>query len=193
MRELSKIWDTVNVKFLSTVRPFLRAPLKKKFIILRGESFTRTHPQNLARTKTPTQIQNKQHKTRFQRHTHIHTNNYQQTNKHETQVFKLKMRNVARFKPTLNNVLNAIYSAEWWCFKRMKKKVTENFCLLKHNHTHILLTKKTFQFCEQRAHSCFSIRKSDQRIAREWAFWVLLFYSLSLSLSLARVRERERV
>lgn len=79
MKELSKIWDTVNVKFLSTVRPFLRAPSRKKFKILRGESFTEISSQNLARTKTPTQIQNKQHKTRFQRHTYTHK--YQQTNK----------------------------------------------------------------------------------------------------------------
>lgn len=103
MKELSKIWDTVNVKFLSTVRPFLRAPLRKKFEILRGESFTEISSQNLARTKTPTQVQNKQHKTRFQRHTYTHK--YQQTNKHETQVFKRKMRNVARFK---SPVLDAI-------------------------------------------------------------------------------------
>lgn len=59
-----------------------------------------------------------------------------------------------------------------------KKRVTENFCLLKHNHTHRHTVKKNLSILwKKRAHSCFSIRKSDQRIAREWAFWVLLFFS----------------
>lgn len=103
MKELSKIWDTVNVKFLSTVRPFLRAPLRKKFKILRGESFTEISSKFGANkdtnTNTEQTTQNPIPKT------HIHTHKYQQTNKHETQVFKQKMRNVARFK---SPVLDAI-------------------------------------------------------------------------------------
>lgn len=79
MKELSKIWDTVNVKFLSTVRPLLRAPLRKKLKILRGESFTEISSQNLARTKTH------QHKYRTNntkpdsKDTHTHTNTNKQT------------------------------------------------------------------------------------------------------------------
>lgn len=61
MRDLSKIWDTVNVKFLSTVRPSLRALGKIKNF--QG-----------AQTKTPTKTEQTTQETRFQRHTtHTHT------------------------------------------------------------------------------------------------------------------------
>lgn len=73
MRDLSKLWDTVNVKFLSTVRPSLRAPLEKLKI---SRAFKPRHQQK----------QNKQHKKPDSKdipHTHTHTH----TNKHETQVF----------------------------------------------------------------------------------------------------------
>lgn len=71
MRDLGKIWDTVNVKFLSTVRPSLRALEKIKNF-------------EGAQTKTPTKTEQTTQETRFQRHTtHTHTH----TNKHETQVF----------------------------------------------------------------------------------------------------------
>lgn len=71
MRHLSKLWDTVNVKFLSTVRPSLRA-------LGKIENFEG------AQTKTPTKTEQTTQETRFQRHTtHTHTH----TNKHETQVF----------------------------------------------------------------------------------------------------------
>lgn len=64
MRDLSKIWDTVNVKFLSTVRPSLRALGKIKNF-------------EGAQTKTPTKTEQTTQETRFQRHTthtHIPTN-----------------------------------------------------------------------------------------------------------------------
>lgn len=71
MRDLSKLWDTVNVKFLSTVRPSLRALGKIKNF-------------EGVQTKTPTKTEQTTQETRFQRHTtHTHTH----TNKHETQVF----------------------------------------------------------------------------------------------------------
>lgn len=86
MRDLSKIWDTVNVKFLSTVRPSLRA-------LGKIENFEG------AQTKTPTKTEQTTQETRFQRHTtHTHTHTYQQTRDASIFVTK-KMRNVARFKP----------------------------------------------------------------------------------------------
>lgn len=65
MRDLSKLWDTVNVKFLSTVRPSLRALGKIKNF-------------EGVQTKTPTKTEQTTQETRFQRHT-THTHTYQQT------------------------------------------------------------------------------------------------------------------
>lgn len=118
MRDLSKLWDTVNVKFLSTVRPSLRALGKIKNF-------------EGVQTKTPTKTEQTTQETRFQRHTTL-THTYIPTNTRR-KYFCNKMRKVARFKPPPKNVLDAI-KCRIMMLQTYEKK-TENFCLLKH-HTH---------------------------------------------------------
>lgn len=140
MRELSKIWDTVNVKFLSTVRPFY-APWKKCWNFERRKLYYNSLSKFGANKDTNTNTEQTTQNP-IQRHTYTHK--YQPTNTRR-KYLNVKMRNVARFK---SPVLDAIHSAEWWCFKRMEKS-NRKLLFAKtqpHTQTHC---KKSFNFVKK--------------------------------------------
>lgn len=152
---------------------------------MRGESFT---SQNLARTKTQTEqtTQNPIPKTHTYTHTQLPTNK-----QHETQVFKHKMRNVARFKPTLNNVLDMRYKVQnnddasnvW------KKESNRKLLFAKtqpHTHIHTVNKQtKSFNFVNNaRTHVSPFVNLTSE--SRESELFEFCFSTLSLFLSHSR-------
>lgn len=162
MRELSKkkkTWDTVNVKFLSTVRPSSGArALCKRYSNFEEEYFYNANPPSkfaarANKTNTPTNKQNNtKHKTRFQRQTHKPTNR-------ETRVFKKK--------------------CEMWLEMRQRRrkddaskfKTTDekNFCLLlKTNHPTQIHCKKKIVNARTHTHVSPFVNLTSSTATQSW-------------------------